>query len=138
MSAVSAASGDKIYVSGSSGNDSLDGLTPQTAKLSIKNATKTVNTGGTVYVFEGTYTGSNNSGITIDHNMTVNGVGKDKNIINGLDSAQIFRVLSDVKFNLKNLTISHGKCTYGGGITNYGTTNIDSCKFTNCYTNYAF
>jgi hypothetical protein len=137
MSAVSAASGDKIYVSGSSGNDSWDGLTPQTAKLSIKNATKTVNTGGTVYVFEGTYSGSNNSGITIDHDMTVNGVGKDKTIISGLNSAQIFRVLSGVTLNLKNLTITNAKSAFGGGIINYGTTNIDGCKFTNCYTNYA-
>ena len=138
MSAVSAASGDNIYVSGSSGNDSWDGLTPQTAKLSIKNATKTVNTGGTVHVFEGTYSGSNNSGITINHDMTVNGVGKDKTIINGLNSAQIFRVLSGVTLNLKNLTITNAKSSFGGGIINYGTTNIDGCKFTNCYTNYAY
>ena len=138
MSAVSAASGDKIYVSGSSGNDSWDGLTPQTAKLSIKNATKTVNTGGTVYVFEGTYSGSNNSGITIDHDMTVNGVGKDKTIISGLDSAQIFRVLSGVTLDLKNLTITNAKSKNGGAIINFGTTNIDGCKFTKCYTDYGY
>ena len=51
------AAGTTIYVNGSSGNDLWDGLTPETAKLSIKNAVDTVDTGGTIKVSKGTYSG---------------------------------------------------------------------------------
>ncbi len=130
------AAGNTIYVNGSSGNDSWDGLTHETAKLSIKNAVNTVNTGGTIYVSTGIYSGTNNSDITIDHTMTIIGEGKDQTVINGLDSARIFTVNPGVTFNLKNLTISHAKSYQGSGVLNLGTTNIEGCKFTNCYTTY--
>jgi hypothetical protein len=48
MNSVSAVNGDHIYVNGSSGNDSWHGLTPETAKLTTKNATATMNKGGSV------------------------------------------------------------------------------------------
>ena len=40
MDSASAVTGDHIYVNGSTRNDANDGLTPQTAKLTIKNAQK--------------------------------------------------------------------------------------------------
>ena len=132
------AAGNTIYVNGSSGNDSWDGLTHETAKLSIKNAVNTVNTGGIIYVSTGTYSGTNNSAITIDHTMTIIGEGKDHTVINGLDSTRIFTVNPGVTFNLKNLTISQAKSHQGSGVLNFGTTNVEGCKFTNCYTYYSF
>lgn len=116
MGSVSAASEDMIYVNGSSGNDSWDGLTPETAKLTIKNATGSVNTGGSVFIASGTYSGTGNSNIVIDHNMTVIGAGKNKTIITGLDTSRIFTVNSGVTFYLKSLTITNGKSGYGGGV----------------------
>ena len=67
MSSVSAASGDNIYVN-THGNDSWNGQNPiwngtSGPKLSIKNATETVNTGGTVNIANGMYTGMENTQI---------------------------------------------------------------------------
>jgi hypothetical protein len=48
LNSASAASADHIYVNGSSGNDSWNGLTPETAKLTTKNVTASVKAGGSV------------------------------------------------------------------------------------------
>lgn len=129
---------DHIYVNGSSGSDSNDGLTPQTAKLTIKNATGTVNIGGTVYISNGTYSGTGNTNINIDHDMTIIGAGKTKTIINGSGNNRIFVVNNNVNFILKNLTISNGNSKFGGGILNQGHTTVDNCAFTMCKTTYGF
>ena len=77
MGTVAAAPGDTIYVNGTSGNDDWDGqsavFTSGTngPKLSIKNATKTVNAGGTVKIANGQYTGVNNTQIIINKNMNI-------------------------------------------------------------------
>lgn len=138
MNSASAAQGDKIYVNGSSGSDLNDGFTPQTAKLTIKNAIGTVNTGGTVFISNGTYSGTGNSNIKIDHSMTVIGAGKNKTTISGSDSTNIFQIANNVNFILKNLTITNGKSGYGGGIYSEGSTAIDNCVFTKCKTANAF
>lgn len=137
-SAASSASGDHIYVNGSSGSDSNDGLTPQTAKLTIKNATGTVNIGGTVYISNGTYSGTGNININIDHDMTIIGAGKTKTIISGSGNNRIFVVNNNVNFILKNLTITNGNSKFGGGILNQGHTTVDNCAFTKCKTTYAY
>lgn len=138
MSSASAASGDHIYVNGSSGSDANDGLTPQTAKLTIKNATGTVNIGGTVSISSGTYNGAGNTNIEISHDMTIIGAGKTKTIISGSDSSRIFVIDNNVNFILKNLTIANGKSNYGGGILNYGHTTVDNAVFSQCKTYYAY
>ncbi|UTB32260.1 MAG: Ig-like domain repeat protein [Methanobacterium sp. ERen5] len=140
MSSASAAPstpGDHIYVSGSSGNDANDGLTPQSAKLTIKNATATVNNGGIVSISSGTYIGAGNTNIEINHNMTIIGAGKTKTTISGLDSSRIFVIDNNINFILKNLTITHGKSNFGGGILNHGHTTVENTAFTNCKTTYA-
>lgn len=63
MSNLSAAPGDNIYVNAENGNDNNDGLTALTAKKTIENATRVVNTGGTIHLSEGTYSGVNNTKI---------------------------------------------------------------------------
>ncbi len=70
--------------------------------------------------------------------MTILGAGKDKTIISGLDSTQIFAINPGVKFILRNLTITNGKSRNGGGILNNGDTTIDNCKFTKCITAYQY
>jgi uncharacterized repeat protein (TIGR01451 family) len=138
MGCVSAASGDKIYVNGSSGNDAWDGLTPETAKHTIRNAIGTVNIGGIVYISDGTYSGSGNTNINIDHSMTIMGAGKNKTTITGLDSNRIFTVNNGVTFYLKSLTITNGVSGSGAGILSYGDTTVDDCVFTKCSTTYQF
>ncbi len=135
MSSASAAENDTIYVNNSHGNDSWDGLTWETAKSTIKNATETVNNGGTVNIGEGTYSGAGNTNIIITKDMTINGAGIDKTIIDGSSSNQIFLINSGT-VNINNLTITNGTSLKGGGICNYGTLTINQCKFTNCTTHY--
>ncbi len=135
-SAAPSASGDHIYVNGSSGSDSNDGLTPLTAKLTIKNATKTVNNGGTVTISGGTYNGAGNTNIEINHDMTVIGAGKSQTFISGSDKYNIFVVDQNVNFILKNLTVANGKSQYGGGLLNQGHTTVDNSAFTQCTTYY--
>ena len=132
------AAGNVIYVNGSSGNDTWDGLTHGTAKLTIKNATGTVSTNGSIYIASGTYSGTGNTNININHNMTIIGAGKNSTIISGLDSSRIFSVSNGVTFNLKSLTITNGKSGFGAGILTQGNTNVDDCVFTKCTTSYQY
>lgn len=125
-----------IYVNSENGNDNNDGLTALTAKKTIKNAALVVNTGGTIHLSEGTYSGVDNTKIIIDRSMTIIGEGMDKTTIDGSSSSQIFKVNSGVIFNLKNLAISHAKAGFGGGLLNLGTVNIGGCKFSDCSTSY--
>ena len=66
---VSATSSGTIYVNGSSGNDAFNGSSWLLAKKSIKNATETVTSDGTVNIANGVYSGDNNTKITVDKNM---------------------------------------------------------------------
>jgi autotransporter family porin len=138
ISTVSAAPGDTIYVNGSSGNDSWDGLSAAWTsgtngpKLSIKNATSTVNQNGTVKIANGVYTGINNTNITINKNMTLNGQSQTGTIINGTNSNWIFNIQSGVNVAIFNLTFANGKSTSNGGaIYNYGTLTVNDGTFTN-------
>lgn len=136
VSDVSAASGDIIYVNGSSGNDSWDGLSSTWTsgtngpKLSIKNATGTVNDGGTVNIADGYYKGVGNTKITINKNMTIIGQSQTDTIINGTDSAWIFKISSGVTVTIENLTIANGYIFDGPGVIyNEGNLTLTGCNF---------
>lgn len=139
LSAVDAVSADSsmIYVNDSGGNDDNDGFTWVTAKLSIKNATGTVTEGGTVSIANGVYKGVNNTGITINKNMTIKGQSREDTIISGTDSAQIFQIQSGKNVTIQNLTFANGKSTANGGaIYNYGTLTVKDSTFTGNQANY--
>ena len=129
ISSVSAASGDIIYVNGSSGNDSWDGLSWGTAKLSIKNATGTVNNGGTVNIAEGNYKGVNNTKININKNMAIIGQSQSSSIINGTNSAWIFKIQLGATVTIENLTIANGNAYNGGTIYNDGNLTVKGSIF---------
>ena len=133
---VSAASGDIIYVNGSSGNDSWDGLSStwisgtKGPKLSIKNATGTVNSGGTVNIADGDYKGANNTKITINKNMNIIGQSQKGTVINGTDSAWIFKIQSGGTVTIQNLTLSEGFVFDDlGVISNNGNLTLTGCNF---------
>ncbi len=137
LTTVSAASGDAIYVNGSSGNDSWDGqsavynsTTGSGPKLSIKNAAGTVNKGGTIHISNGQYTGENNTNITINKNMTIIGESQTGTIINGTDTNWIFHINSGATVTIQNLTLANGNSTTGGAIENYGNLTVINCIFT--------
>ncbi|HEX3014323.1 MAG TPA: hypothetical protein VHO92_08635, partial [Methanobacterium sp.] len=137
ISGVSAASGDIIYVNGSSGNDSWDGQsatwisgTTSGPKFSIKNATGTVNNGGTVSIADGNYKGANNIKIIINKNMTIFGQSRVGTIINGTDTAWIFHIQSGVNVAIEDITIANGYVFDGPGVIyNEGNLTLVGCNF---------
>ena len=142
VSAVSAAGTDNstIYVN-TQGNDSWDGLSPvynttSGPKKTITNATGTVATNGTVHIAQGTY---NESGITINTNMTITGENQDNTIINGQQSGNsIFIIADGITFNINNLKLTNSTAMgNGGAIYNEGNlTVINSTLTNNTATNY--
>ena len=115
MGNVSAASGDTIYVNGNStlGNDDWNGesATYQSGiigpKYSIKNATGTVNTNGQIYIANEQYKGINNTQITINKNMTINGESQTDTIINGTGTNWIFHINRGIYVTINNLTLTN-------------------------------
>ncbi len=137
VSGVSAAPGDIIYVNGSSGNDSWDGLSStwtsgiKGPKLSIKNATGTVNSGGTVNIADGTYAGTDNTEITITKNMNIIGQSQTGTVINGTNSKWVFKIQSGLTVTIHNLTLANGDADNGGAIYNRGSLTVTDSTFTN-------
>jgi predicted outer membrane repeat protein len=134
VSNVSAASGDIIYVNDSSGNDAWNGLNStyisgiDGPKATIKNATSTVISGGTVYIAKGNYSENN---ITINNNMNIIGESKSDTLINGENSGTIFDITSDVIVNISNLTFINGNTDNGGAIYNNGYLTLTGCDLIN-------
>ncbi len=133
---VSAASGNNIYVN-THGNDSWNGQNPvwngtSGPKLSIKNATATVNKGGTIKIANGMYTGAKNTHITLDKNMYIIGQSRDGTVINGNGKNWIFQIKPGIIVNISNLSLINGKTSKSGGaISNQGTLTVKNCKFNN-------
>ena len=135
ISCVSAAPGDVIYVNCSSGNDLWDGLSStwngtSGPKLTIKNASGAVNSGGTVNIADGNYKGINNTKIIINKNMVLNGQSQTGTVINGTDSSWIFMVQKGAVVTISNLTITNGYIFDGPGvICNEGYLTLNHCNF---------
>ncbi len=129
---MSAADNDVIYVNGSSGNDNWDGLSWLTAKLTIKNATATVNDGGTVYIADGTYTGDENTNITLDKNVTFIGEHQNQTILNGTDTNRLFVIENGAMVSLINMTLANGYIdeSMGAAVFNLGNLTVSGCTFT--------
>jgi hypothetical protein len=131
FSNVAAASGDVIYVNGSSGNDSWNGLNSSYVdgingpKATIGNAIGSVNNNGTVYIANGTYNENN-----INTNMTIIGQSRDGTIINGTNTGTVFIVASGVDVTLSNLCIANGNNgNAGAGVFNNGNLTLLNSSF---------
>lgn len=124
--AVSAAN---IYVNGTSGKDTNSGNSWETAKQTISSATSKVNSGGTIYIAKGTYTGSKNTFITIKKNMTITGQSQSGTIIESQGNSAIFIINSGITVNLKKLTLEKGASLNGGAVINYGNLNVADTTF---------
>ena len=144
INTTAAANSSSIYVN-THGNDSYDGLNATWTsgingpKATIKNATGTVTSEGTVYIADGMY---NEGNIQIRKNMSIIGQSQTGTIINGSGTNRIFDILDGACVSFKYLTLTTGKS--GGGIRIYASGDslnpatwvksnaiIDSCTFNN-------
>jgi len=129
------AAGNTVYVNALGGNDSWNGLSASHSgtlsgpKLSIKNATGTVDADGTVNIADGQYTGENNTNITINTDMNITGQSETGTIINGTGTNWIFIIPLGINVNINTLTITNGTNFSGGAIFNYGTLSVTGSKF---------
>ena len=84
-----------------------------------------------VSIADGVYSGDGNTNITIDRNMTIQGLSQDGTIINGTDTNWIFTITSGVNVTICNLTFTNGIGYRGGAIYNHGDLTVENCTFTN-------
>jgi predicted outer membrane repeat protein len=132
------ADSSRIYVNNNTGNDSWDGQNPtwngtSGPKLSIKNATGTVVTDGTVNLANGIYNGPDNRDITLDKNMIIQGESSEKTIIDAQYLGRLFTVNSGVTVIIQEVTIMNGlisgSSAQGGAIYNSGTLTVNNVTF---------
>ncbi len=121
-----------IYVS-THGNNSWDGQHAtwngtSGPKATIKNATGTITSGGTVHIAGGTYKENN---ITINKNMNIIGENPKNTIVYGTSNGSIFKILSGIKVTIFNLTLKGGNASNGGAIYNDGNLTVRNSNFIN-------
>ena len=129
VNVTAASPGDTIYVNSSGGNDSFDGSSWSYAKQSISNATGTLNTNGIINIANGQYTGTNNTNIIINKNMTIQGQSETGTIINGTNTNWIFHINTGITVNISDLTLTNGTSNNGGVIYNQGTLTVTNSTF---------
>lgn len=117
-------------MNGSSGLDTNDGYSWNTAKLTIQNATGTVSSNGVVTIADGVYSGTGNTNITINQNMTIQGLSQTGTVIDGSGTNWIFNITSGVNVTFCNLTFTNATAYRGGAIYNHGDTTVKDCTFT--------
>ena len=133
-SSVSAAS--TVYVNATGGSDSNIGTIDQPYQT-IAQGISSVDQNGTVTIADGTYTGTGNTNLTINKNVTITGQSQEGTIINGTGTNWIFHINDGFTVTIKNLTITNGKSSNGGAIYNEGTsTVVDSTFIGNTVTMY--
>ena len=124
LGAVNAA--NTIYVNGSSGNDSDTGTSWEHAKATIQNGTNTVNSGGTVYVANGTY----KEHIILNKSLNLTGGSQTNTVIDGTRNGTVITINPGMIVDISNFNIQKGFATYGGGIYNSGTLTLNNCTIT--------
>lgn len=119
-----------IYVNGTGGSDSNSGTSWDQAKLTIGNATGTVNAGGSVKIADGTYKGAKNRGITLKKSMTIVGQTQKGTIIDAQKQNRIFTIVKGVTVTLQKLTLTNGYVKGdGGAVLNSGTLVVKNTTF---------
>lgn len=127
-----------LYVD-NAGSDSAAG-NQNSPYATINKAISEVNASqkATIYLGEGTFTGENNTDLSIalahqtnGGSLTIIGKGNGKTIIDADYEAPIFKSISkDSIVTLINITFTHGKTSDdGAAICNSGFLTVDSCEF---------
>ncbi len=82
--------------------------------------TVTFSVTGTIYL--------NHGGLTLDKNLTINGPGASSLSITGVNTYTVFTIPVGKSVTLSGLTITFGRSTNGGGISNAGVLLLDQCN----------
>ena len=64
--------------------------------------------------------------LTLNHNVTITGLGVANLAISGNNADQVFSIPSGVTAAISNLTIENGAGSFGGGVTNSGTLTLSN------------
>ena len=133
---VSAA--NTVYVNATGGNDAWDGSSPvhTTGNIGpnadISTGITHLNSGGTLKIAKGLYTGTKNYGIFINKNMNITGQSKTNTIINAANKKWIFVIQPGSTVFMSNLKLTLGKTNgIGGAIINKGNLTVTNCNFDN-------
>ncbi|MGF7119222.1 chitobiase/beta-hexosaminidase C-terminal domain-containing protein [Methanobacterium oryzae] len=122
-----------VYVS-PTGNDANSGSSSSPVQT-LSNALKRVAVGGKIHMGQGTYTGANNRGLTLDRSITIlrdTWKGTGSVIIDAGNLNQIFTINQGITVVLNNLTLKGGNtANNGGAIKNNGNLTVTNCTFTN-------
>jgi hypothetical protein len=129
------------------GDDNNDCLSPATSCATINGAIGKASSGDTIYVAEGTYTGSSSEVILIDKNITLSG-GWDSGFstqssfstIDGQNARRGVFVANGVIAGLDRFIVRNGSVlNYGGGIYSDGDLSISNSSIhSNSIANYCY
>jgi len=98
----------------------------------IKEGINNAINGETITLATGQYSGVNNTGITINKNLTIVGKGAPSSvIIDGQKKARIFAIANNVDITFINITFANGKDSERGGAVYNNYTN-SKITFINC------
>jgi hypothetical protein len=120
------------------GDDGNDCLSPGTACATINGASSKANPGDTIYVATGTYTGTGNSVVLLDKDVTLSGgwdasftTQSGSSTIDAEDARRGITVSGVVTAMIERFTVKNGSqhnYSVGGGIYNYnGTLTLNNC-----------
>ncbi len=130
VSSLSCVSATDVYVS-TNGSDSNAGSV-DSPYLTIGTGVTSSAANDTVHIADGVYSGTGNTNIQINKNLTISGQSQSGTIIDGNNANRIFIISSGTNVVLQNLTITNANTINdGGAIYNEGTLTATNCSFTN-------
>ena len=136
MSSIPASSAASNVSVNTTGNDANNG-TATNPYQTISTGINKVTNKGTVYLSKGTFninkdTNHTDYGININKNVTIQGAGSNKTIIDAKGLNNVFTI-QNANVIIRDLTIENGNSLNGGAITNlYGSSlTIINCTFIN-------
>ncbi len=113
------------YVNGSK-ESSGNGITPDTAFKTLKEALKKAPENSTIYIAPGTYTGKNNTNLAVNKNLTFANYGVGEAIFDAQGLSRIWTVNAG-RINITGLTFKNGKQESVCGAIFFSQTLNDSC-----------